>query len=81
MGKLDGEYFISLHMMKSLIIAATSIVYVITAVTTSNAGTQTRKNNNVVICRRGACQGQSIVTASSRVGTAHHLGFRHYLLK
>jgi hypothetical protein len=33
--------------MRSFIIAATSIAYVITSVPTSNAGTPTRKNNNI----------------------------------
>jgi hypothetical protein len=50
MGKLGSKDFIFLPMMKSFIIAATSIAYVITAVTTSNAGTQTRKNNNNTGC-------------------------------
>ena len=69
MGKLEGEDFISLPMRKSFIIAATSIAYVIGAATTSNAGTQTRKNNNT------GCIDQSSLT-----GIQHAAGVEKFSL-
>jgi hypothetical protein len=45
-------------MLKSFIFAGTSIAYIITAATTSNAGMQTRKNNNTGCVDRQSLTGR-----------------------